>query len=407
MNPALVERLAWAVERRLSRRSVLVRSAFVGSALTVGGIDFALRPATAYGYICRCADPGCGCGSTCCDGYTQFCCTINGGYNWCPEGSVIGGWWKADGSTFCSGPRYYMDCNAVCSCTTGCGNGWPFCDPSCDGLTCECALGDCNNWATGCFQFRYGQCNQDIACLGRIQCRVVSCVPPWQIDSTCTTTSATDDATAQMNAPCNTAVPAPPPPPCDSPATQCEVVGMAATPDGMGYAMVTAFGKVLTYGDSAFDGDAQQIHLARPIVGMAATPSGQGYWLVAADGGVFAFGDAPFLGSMGGHVLAQPVVGMAAAPHPAGATASGSPTGASNTTAASPTGPGSGYWLVAADGGVFAFGDALFLGSMGGHVLDRPVVAMAATPSGQGYWLVAADGGVFAFGDAGFFGSPA
>ncbi len=363
MNPALVERLAWAVERRLSRRSVLVRSAFVGSALTVGGIDFALRPATAYGYICRCADPGCGCGSTCCDGYTQFCCTINGGYNWCPEGSVIGGWWKADGSTFCSGPRYYMDCNAVCSCTTGCGNGWPFCDPSCDGLTCECALGDCNNWATGCFQFRYGQCNQDIACLGRIQCRVVSCVPPWQIDSTCTTTSATDDATAQMNAPCNTAVPAPPPPPCDSPATQCEVVGMAATPDGMGYAMVTAFGKVLTYGDSAFDGDAQQIHLARPIVGMAATPSGQGYWLVAADGGVFAFGDAPFLGSMGGHVLAQPVVGMAAAPHPAGATASGSPTGASNTTAASPTGPGSGYWLVAADGGVFAFGDAGFFGS--------------------------------------------
>jgi hypothetical protein len=30
---------------------------------------------------------------------------------------------------------------------------------------------------------------------------------------------------------------------------------------------------------------------------------------------------------------------------------------------------------------------------------------MAATPSGKGYWLVAADGGVFSFGDAGFFGS--
>jgi hypothetical protein len=30
---------------------------------------------------------------------------------------------------------------------------------------------------------------------------------------------------------------------------------------------------------------------------------------------------------------------------------------------------------------------------------------MSSTPSGQGYWLVARDGGVFAFGDAPFHGS--
>jgi hypothetical protein len=30
---------------------------------------------------------------------------------------------------------------------------------------------------------------------------------------------------------------------------------------------------------------------------------------------------------------------------------------------------------------------------------------MAPTPGGRGYWLVAADGGVFAFGDARFCGS--
>ncbi len=66
---------------------------------------------------------------------------------------------------------------------------------------------------------------------------------------------------------------------------------------------------------------------------------------------------------------------------------------------------GGGYWLVAADGGVFAFGDAAFYGSMGGHHLDAPIVSMAATPDGGGYWLVAADGGVFAFGDAAFLGS--
>ncbi len=65
----------------------------------------------------------------------------------------------------------------------------------------------------------------------------------------------------------------------------------------------------------------------------------------------------------------------------------------------------SGYWLVAADGGVFSFGDAGFFGSTGGGSLNQPIVGMAATPAGHGYWLVAADGGVFSFGDAGFFGS--
>jgi hypothetical protein len=66
---------------------------------------------------------------------------------------------------------------------------------------------------------------------------------------------------------------------------------------------------------------------------------------------------------------------------------------------------GGGYWLVASDGGIFAFGNAGFYGSMGGHPLNQPVVGMAATPDGKGYWLVAADGGIFAFGDAQFHGS--
>jgi len=66
---------------------------------------------------------------------------------------------------------------------------------------------------------------------------------------------------------------------------------------------------------------------------------------------------------------------------------------------------GGGYWLVAADGGIFAFGDAAFHGSMGGKSLNSPIVGMASTPDGGGYWLVAADGGVFSYGDAGFYGS--
>jgi hypothetical protein len=66
---------------------------------------------------------------------------------------------------------------------------------------------------------------------------------------------------------------------------------------------------------------------------------------------------------------------------------------------------GRGYWEVASDGGLFAFGDAQFYGSMGGKPLNKPVVGIAATPDGQGYWEVASDGGLFAFGDAAFYGS--
>ncbi len=37
-----------------------------------------------------------------------------------------------------------------------------------------------------------------------------------------------------------------------------------------------------------------------------------------------------------------------------------------------------GYWLVASDGGVFSYGTAPFLGSMGGSHLNKPVVAAAS-----------------------------
>ncbi|MGA7417950.1 MAG: hypothetical protein WBW80_08150 [Acidimicrobiales bacterium] len=40
---------------------------------------------------------------------------------------------------------------------------------------------------------------------------------------------------------------------------------------------------------------------------------------------------------------------------------------------------GQGYWEVASDGGIFAFGDAPFLGSVGNMPINQPVVGMAAS----------------------------
>jgi hypothetical protein len=71
--------------------------------------------------------------------------------------------------------------------------------------------------------------------------------------------------------------------------------------------------------------------------------------------------------------------------------------------AATPTGKG--YWLLASDGGIFAFGDAVFLGSLAAENLSKPVVDMAPTPTGKGYWMTTSDGQVYGFGDAAYFGS--
>ena len=164
-------------------------------------------------------------------------------------------------------------------------------------------------------------------------------------------------------------------------------------------------------------------HLAQPIVGMAPTGNDKGYWNVASDGGLFAFGNASFYGSMGGQHLNRPVVGMAATRDGQRLLGGGLRRWALRlrrrpllrldrrlplnrpVVGMAATPDGRGYWEVASDGGIFAFGDAHFYGSTGAFPLNRPVVGMAATPDGRGYWLVAADGGIFAFGDAHFYGS--
>jgi hypothetical protein len=194
----LADRAAAFIGRHISRRTFLERTAMVSTAIAVAPADFALRPGTAYAAICNCSGSSCQCGSLCCDGYTEFCCTLTG-LNACPTGTLAAGWWKADGSSYCSGPRYYIDCNATCHCGTG-----RICPDNCSNAPwgCGCAQGDCNNRKAGCTQFRYGQCNQQVATVGRIACRLVSCDPAVLVVGNCAPTVAVDDSTANHNKPC-------------------------------------------------------------------------------------------------------------------------------------------------------------------------------------------------------------
>jgi hypothetical protein len=86
-----------------------------------------------------------------------------------------------------------------------------------------------------------------------------------------------------------------------------------------------------------------------------------------------------FHGSTGDLVLNQPIVGIAA------------------------THTNKGYWLVGAEGALFAYGDAFGYGTP--QHLNQKIVAIAATPTSKGYWMIGADGAVFAFGDAQFLGA--
>jgi VCBS repeat-containing protein len=59
---------------------------------------------------------------------------------------------------------------------------------------------------------------------------------------------------------------------------------------------------------------------------------------------------------------------------------------------------GQGYWLLAKDGGVFAYGDAAHHGN--NLNTGNDIIGLAPTPTNKGYWTADDDGTVFAYGDA-------
>ena len=158
-------------------------------------------------------------------------------------------------------------------------------------------------------------------------------------------------------------------------------VGITATSDWQGYWLVTSNGAVYPYGDAHNYGGASAVRLAAPIVGIAATPDGLGYWLVGSKGAVYGYGDAGNYGGTsaskhsGAHkrhgglsgsrgLLAdrvqrlclpirssrQPRFGLPGSPRP-------------KWSEYCPSPDGGGYLEAAANGAVYAYGDAVNHGS--------------------------------------------
>jgi hypothetical protein len=186
----LLERTVGVLERRMPRRRFLERAAVAGSAMAVAPFRYLTRPMSAKSII-TCAD--CSSGSRCCDGWTVFCCIINGGNNTCPAETYMGGWWKCTnytGTGLCSteGVRYYVDCNRTPGFT--CSEG------------CHCAKNNCGLRHTCCNLFRYGQCNVEILGVTEVVCRVVTCENPSTLFVNCNSTLFIDNATCSHEADC-------------------------------------------------------------------------------------------------------------------------------------------------------------------------------------------------------------
>ena len=165
-------------------------------------------------------------------------------------------------------------------------------------------------------------------------------------------------------------------------------------PPSHGYWLVGSDGGIFSFGSAQFYGSTGSLKLQRPVVGIVPTRDDGGYWLDASDGGVFSFGDTQFYGSI-------PGLGL----HPAG---SGLPNSLNAPIVGMvPSNDDGGYFMVASDGGVFAFGDAHFAGSCPGiGGCSGAAVAVMPDASGNGYWLVTQIGNVYTFGDASYYGAP-
>ena len=180
---------------------------------------------------------------------------------------------------------------------------------------------------------------------------------------------------------------------------------------GTGYWLLGRDGGIFTYGGAKFYGSTGGMHLNKPVNGMERTDGNSGYWLVADDGGIFSFGNAQVLrldgrqapqpaGARHGthhvrqrllavrerrrhlHVRRRAVLRLARRPAPQ----------SSRSWRCSARRPGKGYWMLTADGRMFAFGDAKHYGDIAGCTNYGGATRLLVAPDGKGYWIATGNG---------------
>ena len=265
VSTALVARTARALEGRLSRRSLINRSAFVGSAVAVGsGLDLALKPGTAYGAICECREYRLRLQQHVLRGILRV--LLRG------ERRQLVSREHRDGRLVDGGQLVLLRRPTVL-------HGLQFhlrlrerlrqrLLVLRDGLRPDRV----RLWPAGVQLLRDRLLPVPLRAVqperrlpGPDRLPGLACGPRWTGGSLgARPPSAVDNSTAEQNEPCwTTAPPALPPPPCLSPATNCQVVGALGSADGGGYAVFTLFAGLFDFGDFPNDGDASGATLRR------------------------------------------------------------------------------------------------------------------------------------------------
>ncbi|MGZ0219030.1 MAG: PKD domain-containing protein [Acidimicrobiales bacterium] len=162
-------------------------------------------------------------------------------------------------------------------------------------------------------------------------------------------------------------------------------VDIQATPDGCSYWVARTDGTVTAVGGATALGnfDLSALEAGETLNTISATATGNGLWGFTTRGRVLLLGDAVDHGDMLGTPLNGGIIDSATTPS------------------------GNGYYMLGSDGGIFTFGDAVYVNSlpgMGINSLNKPAVGLVPDPDGVGYWIVAGDGGVFGV-DAPYRGS--
>ncbi len=172
---------------------------------------------------------------------------------------------------------------------------------------------------------------------------------------------------------------------------------IVGTPSGNGYWVITKLGSISPFGDAAttywaginasykrFNTNPLNALPGLPVNGIvsaARTVSGKGLILLAENGATYGYGDAPYHGNV--------PINYAGGQRATSITVDNK----------------NGYIVAANNGATYGLGGTYRGGANTAGQLAGPIISIASTSDSGGYWELGQDGGIFAYGNALFKGS--